>query len=81
MRRAEPSRARGLDERRFNAFVSDEASGVGQARANVVSFQPGVALQHDLRRVAGGQHTKDMLDGEPAVPDDRLAAEDVPCST
>ena len=80
MRRAEPSRAPGLDERRFNAFVSDEASsGVGQARANVVRFQPGVASQHDLGRVAGGQHTKDMLDGEPADPadpDDRLAAED-----
>ena len=32
--------------------------------------------RHDLRRVAGGQHAKDMLDGKPAVPDDRLAAED-----
>ena len=76
MRRAERSRDRGIDERRFNAFVSDDASGGGQARANVVRFQPGVALQHDLQRVAGGQYAKDMLDGEPAVPDDRLAAED-----
>ena len=75
-RRAEPSRARGLYERRFTAFVADEASGVDQARANVVRFQPGVALQHELRRVAGGQHAKHMLDGEPAVSDDRLAAED-----
>ena len=48
-----------------NAFVSDEASRVEQTRPNVVRFQPGVALQHGLRRVAGGQHAKDMLDGEP----------------
>ena len=76
MRRATASRLRRLNERRFNAFVSDETAGIGQARANVVRFQPGVALQHDLRGVAGGQHAEDMLDGESAVPDDRLAAED-----
>ena len=56
--------------------MSDEASGVCQTRANVVRFQPGVALQHDLRRIAGGQHAEDMLDGQTTVPDDRLAAED-----
>ena len=38
--------------------------------------RPGVALQHDLRRIAGGQHAEDMLDGQTTVPDDRLAAED-----
>ena len=51
-----------LYQRRFNAFVPDEASGVYQARADVVRFQPRVALQHDLRRVADGQHAEDMLD-------------------
>ena len=76
MCRAEPSRDRGLDQRRFNAFVSDETSGVYQARTDVVGFQPRVTLQHDLRRVAGGQHAEDMLDGKPAIPDDRLATED-----
>jgi len=57
--------------------VSDEASCVFQARADVVGFQPRVDLQQICGvSPASGQHAEDMVAGEPAVPDDRLAAED-----
>ena len=75
--RAGPSRARGSDERRFDAFMSDQTSGVHQTGTDIVRLQPGVARKDDVGRVAGGQHAEHVLNRETAVPDDRLAAENV----
>ncbi len=74
-RRAESSRFRGLGERRLNAFVSDHAPGVHQACTNVVGLQPRVALQDNLRSIAGRQHPEHVLDRQTAVLDDWFATE------
>ena len=47
--------------------------GVHQACTNVVGLQPRVALQENLRSIAGRQHPEHMLDRQTAVPDDWFA--------
>lgn len=66
----------GLDEAGFNPLVGHEAPGINETRANILRFQPWVAGENRVGRVPGGEHPKDVLDGQSPVADDRLAGED-----
>lgn len=44
--------------------------------ADIIPLQPRVGLEQVLRRVAGGQHSENVFDGQPVPANDRLSAED-----
>ena len=73
--RAEDSRG-GFEGQRLDPFVADEPVSVSEAGLNILTFQPWIALKDRVRRVTRRQHTEDMLDGESATSDNRLATED-----
>ena len=60
----------------FDAFVTDQTPGIDKASADIVGFEPGIALQDGLRRVPGRQHAEDVLNRETMPANDGLAAED-----
>ena len=64
--RTRPSRCGG---RRIALHGRDAAQPPARHARMSSGSNQGLALQHDLRRITGGQHAKDMLDGETAVPD------------
>ena len=49
---------------------------VCEAGLNILLFQPWIALEDRVRCVTCCQHTENMLDGESAASDNRLATED-----
>lgn len=65
-----------VGQRWFNPFVADHTSCIDEARANIIWFEPRVALEDRLRCVARCQHPKHMLNGESMPADDWLAGED-----
>src|SRR5712691_7841801 len=68
---------RRIHDRRFDAFMGDDPVGVDEVGANILGLEPVVSLEDRLRRIAGGEHAEDVLDGETPSPNDRLAAEDL----
>ena len=66
-----------ISQRRFNAFVTDDASGIEKAGPNVFGFKPGVTPEDCFGSIARCKHPKDVLDGQSMSSDDRLAAEDL----
>ena len=76
-RRAAPLPFGGSDQGRIDPLMFGHTSGVYQAGTNIVRLQPRVALQDDLWCIAGRQHPEHVLYGQAAVPDSRLAAENV----
>src|SRR5689334_23348730 len=74
--RGGPSRTGGEVER-FDAFVGDQAPRVLEARLYVLALEPGIPREHRLHGVPRSEHPEDVLHGETASADDRLAAEDL----
>ena len=75
--RVGPSPTRNRGGRGLDWFVTDQPTGVREAGVDVVTFEPGVALQQGLERVACRQHAEDMLYRQPSIPDDGLATENI----
>ena len=46
----------------FDAFMTNQTSGVDQTGLNVLRFKPGIAPQKNVRRVAAGKHSKNVFD-------------------
>ena len=65
-----------VGQRWFNPFVAHHASCIDETRADIIRFEPRVALQDRFRRVTGGEHPEHVFNCESMLPDDRLAGED-----
>ena len=63
--------------RRLAAHLRDGAAGEDEAGPDVFGLQPRVSCEDGLRGVTRTQHPEDVLHGEPASANDRLAAEDL----
>ena len=62
---------------RIDALMSDQSAGVDEARSDIFAFEPVIALENGLGAIARGEHSEDMLHGQPMPADDRLPAEDL----
>ena len=58
--------------------MADEASCIDEARLDVFLFQPGIALQQDLRRIPGREHPQDVFDRQPAAYKNSVLPKGVP---
>lgn len=47
-----------------------------ETRLNVLGLQPRIAFANGLRRVTGGKHSQDVLDGKPMPANNRLSGKD-----
>ena len=66
-----------IGEGRLNPLMTDDASGVYKTCPNVFTFEPSVAFEDSLGRVARGEHPEYMLHGQTMPSDDRFATEDL----
>ena len=57
--------------------MGNDPARIHEAGTNVFGLKPSVALENRFGTVAGGEHPKHVLDGEPAPADDRFAAKDL----
>ena len=49
--------------------------GVNQTSSHIIFFEPGVSFQNCFDRIAGRDHSQNVLDRQPPSTDDRLASE------
>jgi hypothetical protein len=51
-------------DQRLDSLVRDESMGVSETGLDVLPFEPRITGENRLRRVSGGQHAENVLDGQ-----------------
>lgn len=60
----------------MHALVTNESVSVSQASPDIVRLEPRISLENRVDRIAGREHSENVLNGQAPAANDRLAAED-----